>query len=333
MHASWEAVHAVRGESLNLAEVLTHAFVAGCLLGRAVMGTSMFPCTISRQSPGHGNLSQNPCRWCLPPFSQRQLHHLLCSQPVVHCSMCWLGLQGEWQQHSVFPQQWPTAACSSCWRLACGIGSKVSSSSCAPSLLGELLKTAQLLLCYGGDMSFGRLHWFWKCLLFLLVRGIWCYSWISILGYTHDVLEGLFCRCLYLSRYESLCTVVGGGQNGAELNPCDFSWSTGLLLSVCLPNLSNSLASCLLIPTNTNLAFIFENLLEHWLGSKWAMVKSANLPLAIYSVKAGCLPGCRPVTAHLADGASCWLWWRLQKVFDLLATKPTDMLLSHLFYA
>lgn len=78
----------------------------------------------------------------------------------------------------------------------------------------------------------------------------------------HDMLEGLFFTCLYLSLYESLHTVVGGGQNDAELNACDFFLAHWLgCLPVCLPDLSNSLASCLLVPTNTNLAFIFENLL------------------------------------------------------------------------
>lgn len=122
------------------------------------------------------------------------LPHLVQAGAVsLLCSVCWPGLRGE---GSVLPQPRPTTTCWSCWRWACGSGSEVSSSSCAPSLLGELLKTAQSLLRYRGDASFGRPRWFRKQLLFLPVCGIWCYPRISISGFLHNMLEGLFWRSL-----------------------------------------------------------------------------------------------------------------------------------------
>lgn len=117
-------------------------------------------------------------------------------QPALHCSLRWLGLGGGRQHHLVLPQQQPTAACSSSWSQACGSGSKVSRSSRPASLLGELPKTAWSLLHYRGNVSFGRQRWFQKRLLFLLVHGILCYPSIRISCFPHDVLEGLFCRCL-----------------------------------------------------------------------------------------------------------------------------------------
>lgn len=63
MHAGWEtACHQVREP--DLAEVLTHAFVAGCLQGKAVMGISVFPSTFSRQSQSCSSFSQGHFR-CL----------------------------------------------------------------------------------------------------------------------------------------------------------------------------------------------------------------------------------------------------------------------------
>lgn len=38
--------------------------------------------------------------------------------------------------------------------------------------------------------------WFQKQLPSLLVCGVWCYPWISVLGFLHNLMEGLSCRCL-----------------------------------------------------------------------------------------------------------------------------------------
>lgn len=108
----------------------------------------------------------------------------------------------------------------------------------------------------------------------------------------------------------------GGGRNDAELNPCDFFfWCTGLL--VCLsaflafPTHLHPASSLVLLPPG----LIWRSYL--WICGNIGWVRNEpqwNLPLAIFSVRAGCLPGYRPVSARLAEGASCWLWWKLQKV-------------------
>lgn len=86
-------------------------------------------------------------------------------------------------------------------------------------------------------------------------------------------------------------------------------------LSACL---FDSLVSCLLpyaLLPSVNLEFIFVGLFNiGWVGNKpWL-----NLLLTLCSVRAEYLPGCRPVSAHLAEGASCWLQWKLQKVPEYL---------------
>lgn len=60
MHAS--EMPTIKGGNLYLAEVLGHTFVAGHLLGRSMMGTSMFPSTSSRQSQSRSGFSQRPFR-------------------------------------------------------------------------------------------------------------------------------------------------------------------------------------------------------------------------------------------------------------------------------
>lgn len=68
-----------------------------------------------------------------------------------------------------------TAACSGCWRWTCGNGSKVSNSSCAPSLLGELLKAVQSLLPYRSDELLADHNDF---------RGSFSFFWSVVFGVT-----------------------------------------------------------------------------------------------------------------------------------------------------
>lgn len=54
-----------------------------------------------------------------------------------------------------------------------------------------------------------------------------------------------------------------------------------------------------------------------------------NLPVAVHSGRAGCLPGSRPVSAHLAEGAPMEAA-ESTLVFDFLVANPAEMFLSSL---
>lgn len=148
MHANWETVPAIWEGAC------TCAFFASCLLARAMMDTALFPSSFWRQSQNHSSFSQSPLGWCLPQFTSRQLQagtvSSLCTAPCAS----WISEEGDSGgqcSHSSnllqLAEEW----------LACGSGSKVSSISCTPSLLGKLLKTAQSVLHYRGDVSLGKL--------------------------------------------------------------------------------------------------------------------------------------------------------------------------------
>lgn len=280
-----------------------------------------------------------------PLQGRRQLHYLPgCRQGLSVSPPCAApgsgrvsneGSSGVWFSHSSDQLQFAQTAED---RLV-EVAAKFPAVALCPVFSGKLRKTAWSLLLYRGDVSFGRPRWFRKP--FLPLCGIWCYAWVSILGFLHNMLEGLFCRCLQLSLYESLHTVV------EELRWCRIKhlwffffflvhWLTPLF--VC-PLLCPFWFPCILPPPSCSCSADEFGSSYLWICNNvgWIQMSHSEICLCVY-------PGWERVLSWLGASfsSSCWGSFPLAPVeaakttcwvFDLLATKPTEMFPSPLFCA